>query len=171
MPLQSSGQISMSDIAGEKPTIMQDMSLSAMSSLGINSASSFKPNGTAPHAISEFYGYDHYASSGPSLTQITMSSQTYPNYYDAMILCGNNTTKDYWHDGTRFTPGIGDRIYTDSFGSSTLRSRHVYGPWGEVITTDGAGYVNAITLCESGDPGGEDPIGGGDPGDPFAPRR
>ena len=170
MALQSSGQISMSDIGAEKPTIAQDMSLAAMSSSGINNASSFKPDGAAPHAMSEFYGYDHSASSGPSLTKITMSNQTYPSYYDGMILCGNTTSKDYWHDGARFTPGVGDRIYTNSSGSSTLNGRHVYGPWGEVITTNGSGYVNNVMTCESG-PGGEDPIGGEDPGDPFGPRR
>jgi len=157
MPLQSSGQISMSDIASEKPTILQNMSLANISAFGINSASPKKPDGSAPHAMSEFHGYDHSASSGPSLTQIEMSNQTYPNYYDGMILCGNDTLTNYWYDGTSITPNINDRIYTNSSGSSTLNAKHVYGPWGEIITTNGAGYVDNIMQCESGP--GDEPVG------------
>lgn len=149
MPLQSSGQISMSDIASEKPTLAQDMSLSAMSTFGINSASDLRPDGSAPHAMSEFYGYDHNASSGPSLTPIDMSSNTLASYYDPMMLCDSSTVTTYWFDGTHIIPQINDRIYTNSSGTSTLNSQHVYGPWGDVITTNGFGFVDAIIQCDT----------------------
>lgn len=154
MPLQTSGQISMSDIGGEKPTLAQDMSLAAMSSLGVNSASSFKPDGNAPHAMSEFYGYNHSASSGPSVQPVDLTSQTYPSYYGAEILCNNNVLQTYWTDGTHITPKINDRIYTNSAGTSTLNSKHVGAPWGEVYTTNGSGYITSIHSCSGG--GGEE---------------
>lgn len=157
MALQSSGQISISDITGELPWIIQDVSLAALStSQFINTASSSRPDGLQPHAMSEWYSYDHSASSGPSLTSWTGSSQTYPDYYDAMILCGNSATVTYYHDGNKMTPEINDRIYTNSSGTATLNARHVLGGWGDVITTNGSGFVTAIMACDSG--GGDDPF-------------
>lgn len=157
MPLQINGQISISDIMGEIPTIIQNVSLTSLSTDSINIASPIKPDGSAPHAMSEFYGYDHYASSGPNLTQIEMSSQTYPSYYDAMIICDSNSLTNYWFDGQSFVPQENDRIYTNSSGTSTLNSRHVYGPWGSVITTNGQGFVDSIMPCDGG-PGDGDLI-------------
>lgn len=149
MALQSSGQISISDITGEIPFLNADVSLYALSTTQfINSSSSLRPDGNPPHAMSEFYGYDHSASSGPSLTAWTGSSQTYPNYYDVMIICGSSTNVTYYHDGGQMTPQINDRIYTNSSGTTTLNGVHVLAGWGDVITTNSMGFVDAITPCD-----------------------
>ena len=64
MALQTSGQISMGDIRSELGTIATNFSLDgAESGLygAINQNSTFRPNGSVPNAISEWYGYDHNA--------------------------------------------------------------------------------------------------------------
>jgi hypothetical protein len=68
MALPSSGQISVSDILteGGQSSTRANTSLSDLE-LGnvftINTASTLYPNGSAPHLISEWYGYDHTAAS------------------------------------------------------------------------------------------------------------
>jgi hypothetical protein len=61
MPLQSSGQISLSNIAGEKSVSLSNVSLVTLSTTSINgdSCNPTNPNNGAPHSIGEFYGYDH----------------------------------------------------------------------------------------------------------------
>lgn len=60
MALQSSGQISMFNIRTEKGLSGQ-VSLTTLSTSNVNQYSTSKPNGTAPHGIKEFYGYNHSA--------------------------------------------------------------------------------------------------------------
>jgi hypothetical protein len=64
MTLQSSGPISIANIVTEKggtPSAGGNYSLASLSSTNINSESELKPDLDVPHAISEFYGYDHGA--------------------------------------------------------------------------------------------------------------
>ncbi|WP_428232475.1 hypothetical protein [Flavobacterium sp.] len=64
MALNSSGKISISDICGEKKiTELTNISLTTLSTTNINSLSSSKPNGIAPHNITKFYNYNHTAVS------------------------------------------------------------------------------------------------------------
>ena len=71
MALQSSGQISLSNIATEKGASTSHISLANMN-LSINSASPSQPNTATPHAMSEWYGYDHTYSAGVSVTPINV---------------------------------------------------------------------------------------------------
>lgn len=61
MPLQSSGPISMSDIRSELG-LSNQIDLLSISTANYNSYSTNKPNGIAPHSMSEFYGYQHIAT-------------------------------------------------------------------------------------------------------------
>lgn len=67
MALQSSGQISASDINTELGRGTKDLYSFADAAAGtyapINTASAVYPNDIQPHRISEWYGYDHSASS------------------------------------------------------------------------------------------------------------
>ena len=72
MPLPPSGQLSMNDIRVELGVPSQaPMSLQA-ASIGtygtINVCSVSRPNGSAPYAISEWYGYCHACTCTPTLT-------------------------------------------------------------------------------------------------------
>ena len=64
MALQDGGQISLGDIATEMGVSLSNVSLGTQSTTGINSNSTFTPDGSQPHSMSEFYAYDHNASGG-----------------------------------------------------------------------------------------------------------
>lgn len=66
MALQSSGQISISQINVEKGNAADaaDSSLTTLSTTNINANSASKPNGSSPHSLSEFYGYDAASGGG-----------------------------------------------------------------------------------------------------------
>jgi hypothetical protein len=69
MALQSSGQIKMSELNIEfglqetRLLRLKDASDGTVATINTANASTDRPDGTAPHAISEFYSYDHSASS------------------------------------------------------------------------------------------------------------
>jgi hypothetical protein len=69
MALQSSGQIKMSELNVEfglqetRLLRLKDASDGTVATINTANASTDRPDGTAPHAISEFYSYDHSASS------------------------------------------------------------------------------------------------------------
>jgi len=87
MALPSSGQLTMQQILNEKQgstTARTNVSLEGLSNsqaddystatISINSASTSKPDQNEPHAMSEFYGYDHSASSSFHETTLTRGS-------------------------------------------------------------------------------------------------
>jgi len=75
MALPKTGSISLSQIASEKGVTWTNASLNSLSVLSINSASSLKPNGSQPHGMSEFRGYNHTASSGTVVFRNVMTSE------------------------------------------------------------------------------------------------
>jgi hypothetical protein len=81
MTLTSSGQISISDINGEfgrsgttANSSLEDLSDGTVATINTNNDSSDRPDGSAPHAMSEFYSYNH--SAGPSTSFGTWSDTT-----------------------------------------------------------------------------------------------
>jgi hypothetical protein len=146
MAAPSSGELSMQDIACEKvfdnyghPTdglgasqragigaiSLKDVSTSGNSNgsgtsfeaTNTNNATSDRPDGSNPHAMSEFYSYDHDKSGSPSPTSGTLyySSSCGPGGFDACL--GTS--------GTYYWVGSGDpvvnayAIYTNSSLTST----------------------------------------------------
>lgn len=67
MALQSSGQIKISEIAAElgasgEPNLnLRGLSGGLFGTINTNNAAADRPDGNAPHAMSEFYSYDHSA--------------------------------------------------------------------------------------------------------------
>jgi hypothetical protein len=68
MTLTSSGQISISDINGEfgrsgttANSSLEDLSDGTVATINTNNASSDRPDGSAPHNMTEFYSYNHSA--------------------------------------------------------------------------------------------------------------
>ena len=75
MALQTSGQISLSNVAGEKGVSLSNVSLVSLSTTSINTdpCNPTNPNNGAPHSIAEFYGYDHSCVTPPAgLNQFTI---------------------------------------------------------------------------------------------------
>tara|TARA_R100000152_G_C6755021_1_gene178740 strand:+ start:58 stop:672 length:615 start_codon:yes stop_codon:yes gene_type:complete len=80
MTLTSSGQISMSDIRTELDDSgeikLKEASDGTVATINTLNASSDRPDGSAPHAMSEFYSYNHDAATtvgNPSDTSIAFS--------------------------------------------------------------------------------------------------
>jgi hypothetical protein len=94
MSLQSSGQISMGNIRTELGLLTSSFSLNS-AELGtyvtINQNSAFKPNGSNPNAISEWYGYDHDAGPLCVCYTITSTSRSAGFDYDE---CDSGDTTD-----------------------------------------------------------------------------
>tara|TARA_Y100000766_G_C18903230_1_gene604429 strand:- start:455 stop:1027 length:573 start_codon:yes stop_codon:yes gene_type:complete len=98
MPIQTSGQISMQDIRDEIDNDDDDFSLkdaatSQYETINISNLNANKPDNSAPHALSEWYSYQHsptsvstspgsasFSSSGGTAT-ISVSHRTYSTWY------------------------------------------------------------------------------------------
>ena len=143
MALTASGQISLGDIAIEMGVSPSNVSLTTQSTTGINTNSTSKPDGSTPHAISEFYSYDHSAS--PPLTAFNVDETPYGDPGDA---CASGTSNAEWyHDGAGEYPTDGDTVYTDS-GGSTNPEDGIYWmdtPASFIVT---GGTVSDVTPCE-----------------------
>lgn len=118
MALQDGGQISLGDIATEMGVSLSNVSLGTQSTTNVNQNSTSKPDGSQPHSISEFYGYDHNASSGPTLTEFGMGTDA---YFDPEQACGEGPNRPFgshWHNGAGASPVVGDVVYEDSAGTN-----------------------------------------------------
>jgi len=119
MALQTSGQISMSNIANEKGETLSNVSLSTLSTTSINgdSCNPTNPNNGAPYSTSEFYGYDHNCVTGPSTFEISMSG----GYRSPEEACGDKGRgTERWVMYSNCSPdaiGPGCFIYQDSGAS------------------------------------------------------
>ena len=102
MALQSSGQIKLSDVANEilggtEPNIsLEDLSRGVYGAINTNNAQADRPDGLTPHAISEFYSYDHNASAAYTNTRYYQNDGTgdYINCTTGTSPFSINTTQD-----------------------------------------------------------------------------
>lgn len=165
MALQLGGQISLSNITAEMGLISQNVSLTNLSTHStLNDSSPSKPNESQPHAMSEFFAYDHSYS---SLKNLMGSGQlsTRSKWFD---VCAESMKFFYFHNGTGKLPVVGDYIYTDEAGSLTgtahikIMGADDFEEGETVIATVSSGRVASINSCE----GLEAPKDGG-PEDPF----
>ena len=88
MPLQPDGPISLGDIRNELGTSSNNFSLhgAEFGTYGaINQNSTYKPNGSNPNSISEWYGYDHGGGSPSDWGECYTLERT-----------GRSATFNYW---------------------------------------------------------------------------
>ena len=154
MALQSNGQISLSNIASEMNLVPGNLSLAGLSTHStLNNASANKPNEVAPHVLTEFYSYDHSASSAPVLKMV-MGSLPTTKYRDPSEACFYEPRNEYWHNGSSGVAMVGDRIYTDQAGKKPLGSGLMAQSSEEVAIVGayitGQGQVERMYLCEMG---------------------
>lgn len=77
MTLQASGQISINQIRLEMGEVGGNYSLTALSTIPkLNAATTPRPNNAAPHAMAEFYSYNHLGVTSPSVTPSVTPSIT-----------------------------------------------------------------------------------------------
>jgi hypothetical protein len=173
MALQIGGQISLSNITAEMGQINSNVSLGGLSTHStLNDQSPSKPNESQPHAMSEFFAYDHSYSSLKSLSGGTQRAIWMGKWFS---FCGDDITTFYFHDGNKELPVVGNTIYTNFKGNMTpVGDAHIKivpefsleGSAASVVTTS-AGKVTAINSCEGLSEGPNDP--GLDPGGPSEP--
>ena len=143
MALTASGQLSLGDISIEMGVSPSNVSLTTQSTTGINTNSTSKPDGSTPHAISEFYSYDHSAS--PPLTAFNVDENAYGSGEEA---CAVGTVSTEWfHDGEGEYPTTGDTVYTDSDGT-TNPSDGFYWMDAPASFDVSSGVVGEVVPCE-----------------------
>lgn len=116
MALQSSGQISLSNIATEMGVSLSNVSLSTQSTTNVNQNSTSKPDGSQPHSISEFYGYDHNAiGAGPELVPFSITAFA----GEPGEACFSKPI-DVFKTGTPDIVKNGDFFYSDEAGTNPI---------------------------------------------------
>ena len=154
MALQKTGQISLSNIAAEKGVSTTSFSLAEQSVFGINQYSMLRPDQSAPHSISEFYGYNHAVAPPSLMTSFSTSSMMLRAR--AFEACGLETRSVLWHDGTGQYPVVGDKIYRDEYGELAAGwGAAAYGRE-QAFETNSSSVVTALVMCGGG---GLDPRG------------
>lgn len=160
MALQLSGQISLSQITAEMGIISQNISLTNLSTHStLNDQSPMKPDESQPHAMSEFFAYDHsYSSLKALMGSGEVSTRT--KWFD---VCGEQMKFFYYHNGIGKLPLVGNYIYTDDAGSLTgtahikIQGAEDFEKAETVIATVSSGRVESINSCEGiegpGEPG------------------
>jgi|TARA_B100000768_G_C11210188_1_gene345656 hypothetical protein len=122
MALPSSGQISLGDIAGEIELVLFNVSLQSTSTLNLlNLNSANRPDGTEPHAISEFLGYNHTASSGLKTMMGGPNAGTKADHRSNDHCLAINS-KIYFHTGAADIPTIGDILLLSENNKATAEA-------------------------------------------------
>jgi len=99
---------------------LKDMSTGVTATINTANDAADRPDDSAPHSMSEWYSYDHDATSTPSLTSadITIGST-------GAIVCASELFGTYYHDGGASFPREGDRIYAESDGTSEVSAAFI----------------------------------------------
>ena len=150
MALQKTGQISLSNIASEKGVSTTNFSLQAQSIFSINQFSMLKPDQSAPHSVSEFYGYNHSFDPAPSLTSFATSETLLRAR--AFEACGLATRNTLYHNGEGQYPEVGDTVYTDRFGENPAGWGATAYADSRALETNSRSEVVSLVMC--GGPGG-----------------
>ena len=162
VPAPGSGGTNWSQL-GYPSISLGNMSTGAGGFDSINSSSSSKPNGSTPHGMAEFYGYDHDASS------ITQIGSTYSGAYSCsswqtvsinVSAYKGKTVRFIFHyvSGTSYTgdlqiDSVGFPVYfefmsswsqfNNTFGSSSFTAASISGGNWQTTTTDTSSYTAA----------------------------
>ena len=118
-------------------------SLRTLSTTDVNASSTSKPDGSAPHSLSEFYSYDHSASAG--LTEESLNGP----WGGPEEACGNPGDTVFYHDGGGSPYDNGVTYYTedDDTGPTADSGFYAYGDGTAVISLDGSGRVDGEFGC------------------------
>jgi len=144
MTLTSSGEINMSEIRTELDDsgqiTLKEASDGTVATINTLNASSDRPDGSAPHAMTEFYSYDHDAA--------PCTSFTYSNgVMKIIMLCGWSwTTNTGYHNGSSSLPVSGDNVYTNS-GCSSVITNNRYRISSLTYMQVSMGAVSSIGSC------------------------
>lgn len=146
MALQSSGEIKMSQINTELGrTSTANISLDSAESGGygaINTASPSYPSDARPAAMSEWYSYDHSASSAYNAF---IGRDGIPEAPEA---CGFPATEPVYKNGTSSTPAIGDQLYTNAALTTNYNPSSGFGFWYKYEDVDAGNLPYSVYLLQ-----------------------
>ena len=140
MTLQSSGQIKFSEINTEfgrtsttANTSLEDLSDGTVATINTVNDSADRPDGSAPHAISEFYSYDHDAAA---------ANTTFGTFSDTTIrfvgLSPGDNVANHAQTTSSLTDASGTMTHGETVNSGTRRG-------GLVIACSNSGDPGAAT--------------------------
>jgi len=148
MALPSSGQISFSDInteLGQSSDAELSLNDAANGNVAtINTNSPDTPDSSTPHAISEWYSYDHSASGGGGLTEFNAGGP-FPEQGEACIVQDNGGI--YYHNGGGSLPTNGDGVFNDEEGNDASGPGFYFVNSSYVFELDSSGIVSDVTSC------------------------
>ena len=89
---------------------LHSLSTGGQGTINTANASTDRPDGNEPHMMSEFYNYDH-----DKVSTTSFQANGGPNNSK---VCGNSPNTTFYHDGSGTSPAVGDKIFTNSAGTS-----------------------------------------------------
>ena len=92
-------------------TSLTSASTGTYGTINTANSSSDRPDGSTPHAMSEFYSYNHDEVGVTSFTSAVA---------EVSIGCSQPLNQTYYHDGSGARPVDNDTVYTNSGGTSKL---------------------------------------------------
>ena len=149
MALQTSGQISLSNVAGEKGVSLSNVSLVSLSTTSINTdpCNPTNPNNGAPHSIAEFYGYDHSCFTPPALNEFSISGV----FRDPVGACAVGGKGEIFRVFSGCGAlGIGCQVFSDDAGNEAFRGGFWYFDLtqGIPIYIDEGGFIQETSGCK-----------------------
>ena len=93
---------------------LKDCSDGTVATINTANASSDRPNGSAPHNMSEFYAYDH------DLVTVTSFNYNSEGNEEGSACSLEGTGDTAYHDGSGTYPVANDRVYSNSSGTIAL---------------------------------------------------
>ena len=112
----------------------------------INLSSPSYPSDSQPASMSEWYSYDHSASSSSGY-EGTLSRDAYSESGEACSLSAVDTV---YKDGSSSSPASGDQLYSNSSLSTNLSPTPGFGKWYKYIDVDGGNVAYIVYLLEGG---------------------
>lgn len=151
MAVPSSGALSLIGIMREVKTnnynhsngyfgiSLYSLSTGGQGAINTANASTDRPDGNAPHLMSEFYNYDH-----DKVSTTSFSANGSPNNSQ---VCGNTPNTTFYHDGSGTTPVVGDKIFTNSAGTSFAGAGYLALSTTAGIQINSSSNVSALYTC------------------------
>ena len=113
-------------------TSLTSLSNGSFGTINTGNAATDRPNGSAPHSMSEFYSYDHDVSS------VTYTSRLmYVNEDSAFGACNSETTYYIYHDENDTWSAADTIWYTSNTGATEVPTQYYREPLGGGIFYDG----------------------------------
>ena len=125
-------------------TSLTSASTGTYGTINTANSSSDRPDGSTPHAMSEFYSYNH-----DEVTYVGLNTYS-TSVPKPVFACGATTDTTWYFPDT--TPAVNDQVYTNS-GLSSTPSAGNYGyaaigtTTGFRFTVDSSGVITIVASC------------------------